>query len=426
MKKYYLLLLLLSPILVMAQGNYQPGFIVTLKGDTLKGLIDYRQWDKNPKNINFKNSKAAQVEVYNTDNAKEFILSQFACDYQKYTVGISYDGVGNSRLSANTDTATVTSTVFLRLLLKGKNLSLYSYTDVVKTRYFIAQDNLTPVELSHHNYMDENGKLITQNNYRSQLQDAVNRYSPDNKTLVSQAKLATYTNGDIRRVVNGINKVGIAAKTRALNTNASLFAGISLNENVTTIESNNGSNVSQNSTFIFPELHFGANIALDKLKNISFRIEALATYSVGTYDIKNNDGIYSSFGQTKIKDFTIGVNPQAIYTFDSNSPGKFYAGLGVSLNAVQSTYSSVSYNSYMGGPSTLGGTETDNTSFITVGGTLKAGYVINKKFDVYLGYDVRITEVENVVIIGYKTPTKVTGLSVYKLGINYSLGKSKR
>ncbi len=36
------------------QENYQPGYIVGLKGDTLHGFINYRNWERNPDKISFR------------------------------------------------------------------------------------------------------------------------------------------------------------------------------------------------------------------------------------------------------------------------------------------------------------------------------------------------------------------------------------
>ncbi|MDB5026006.1 MAG: hypothetical protein JWP78_3761 [Mucilaginibacter sp.] len=42
-----LLTVVLLPALSYAQSNYKPGYVITLKGDTLPGFIDYREWNSN-------------------------------------------------------------------------------------------------------------------------------------------------------------------------------------------------------------------------------------------------------------------------------------------------------------------------------------------------------------------------------------------
>ncbi|NJK97917.1 MAG: hypothetical protein HC905_26095 [Bacteroidales bacterium] len=43
--------------LAYSQENYIPGYVIE-NGDTLKGFIDYRNWEKNPNQIAFKTSMA--------------------------------------------------------------------------------------------------------------------------------------------------------------------------------------------------------------------------------------------------------------------------------------------------------------------------------------------------------------------------------
>jgi hypothetical protein len=39
---------LLLPVLASAQSNYKAGYVINLKGDTLKGFINYKEWNQNP------------------------------------------------------------------------------------------------------------------------------------------------------------------------------------------------------------------------------------------------------------------------------------------------------------------------------------------------------------------------------------------
>ena len=42
------------PLCSLAQSNYTAGYVVTVKGDTLHGYIDFREWYINPSFIDFK------------------------------------------------------------------------------------------------------------------------------------------------------------------------------------------------------------------------------------------------------------------------------------------------------------------------------------------------------------------------------------
>jgi hypothetical protein len=61
---------------VSAQSNFRDGFVIT-NGDTLHGLIDYRQWEKNPSAIKFKNDINSDVVKYGIDDISYFGIYGF-------------------------------------------------------------------------------------------------------------------------------------------------------------------------------------------------------------------------------------------------------------------------------------------------------------------------------------------------------------
>ncbi len=110
MKK--LILLLFLPVFAAAQSNYQPGYVVTAKGDTVKGFIDYQAWDNNPKEIFFKSSaNNREKQTYSVNNAKYFSIQGLAA-YQKFVVSISTDVTNTMHLGEGRDTSFKIDTVF--------------------------------------------------------------------------------------------------------------------------------------------------------------------------------------------------------------------------------------------------------------------------------------------------------------------------
>ena len=49
MKRIYMLIAVLLPLLSIAQSNYKPGYVVDIKGDALHGYLDQKEWGHNPK-----------------------------------------------------------------------------------------------------------------------------------------------------------------------------------------------------------------------------------------------------------------------------------------------------------------------------------------------------------------------------------------
>jgi len=132
-KRHSLLLLLLFPLFSLAQSNYQGGYAVTLKGDTLRGYINLKEWGHNPKDISFKpavNDKARQLGL---SEINYFEVTGYA-RYRQYRVAISSNAVDISAPGSAADTASETAYVFLKILQTGKNATLYAYRDAVKER----------------------------------------------------------------------------------------------------------------------------------------------------------------------------------------------------------------------------------------------------------------------------------------------------
>lgn len=57
-----------------AQKTFEPGYILPLQGDTVRGLIDFRNWAKNPDEISFKLSESAEATSYRPVDIKAFVV----------------------------------------------------------------------------------------------------------------------------------------------------------------------------------------------------------------------------------------------------------------------------------------------------------------------------------------------------------------
>src|ERR1700754_3018582 len=100
MTKLYnaLLAFILLPFFSIAQSNYKSGFVVNLKGDTLHGFIDYKEWDNNPGDITFKKDlKGDKSANYSTKDAAAFTITGLE-QYKRYILPISTDQIEISKL----------------------------------------------------------------------------------------------------------------------------------------------------------------------------------------------------------------------------------------------------------------------------------------------------------------------------------------
>src|SRR6185503_16599019 len=146
---------MLLPFFSFAQSNFKPGYVVDLKGDTLKGNIDYREWEKNPRQISFKNN-AGTIAIYTPQNSKAFAVNGLEY-YEQHAVKISLDKIDPTIAGGVVDTSYRIDTVFLKAITLGRYLSLYRYDDDIKPRFYaLSHGDAVATELSFHIYVDAN------------------------------------------------------------------------------------------------------------------------------------------------------------------------------------------------------------------------------------------------------------------------------
>src|ERR1700712_5017910 len=76
MKFLFPLIAILLPFTIFAQSNYRPGYVIQSNGDTLKGYINYREWDQSPKSIEFKNNTAdKQAKEFTSQTARKIQIN---------------------------------------------------------------------------------------------------------------------------------------------------------------------------------------------------------------------------------------------------------------------------------------------------------------------------------------------------------------
>jgi hypothetical protein len=56
----------------IAQNSFTPGYVVSSSGDTIKGDIDYRGWDKNPRSVRFTREGSTTAETLDPLSVKVF------------------------------------------------------------------------------------------------------------------------------------------------------------------------------------------------------------------------------------------------------------------------------------------------------------------------------------------------------------------
>ncbi|MDB5130260.1 MAG: hypothetical protein JWR02_9 [Mucilaginibacter sp.] len=380
---------ILFPLLSLAQGNYKPGFVITLKGDTLKGYIDLREWGSNPTSVNFKASLDKSDRKSFTVNDISYFEIFKVIAYKQFTTSISLDDVSIQHLTDYRDTSSKTDNVFLKVEQNGKNITLYSYTDDLKTRFYIYDSQTNKIsELIYRIYRVPNDRnnvsTVSQNAYKQQLLNIAQKFSTYSDSFKTSMEDANYDAHDLilicAKINNTVNKE--ANRNKKSLVRFTVGAGLSFNT-ITRIGTFPMYNTTPSHNSVTPRAAVGFNFyPVPEVGKSIIRIEL--SYSTASYQTTGNLYYYQpdvkstySFGQR-----TLSLSPQFQYSIYNSDPFKFYLGAGLSMNLSRYSGNSV-YN-----PVTTY-TETNysgvNQQWFSI--PVKAGIILNKNIDISLSYN---------------------------------------
>jgi len=334
----------LLPLFSIAQSNYRAGYVVTSKGDTVKGFIDYQAWDSNPTSISFKSALADREKKTFSMGDMSFFSVDGIATYKKFVCKISTDITDPRHVIEGRGTSFRIGSVFLKVLQKGKNLALYNYTDNLKTRFYIGEaPDYLPTELTYRIYIDRRATAIadntvTENIYQKQLFALANKYNAldEKMTALLEDAFLKYATEDLLKIVslvNGFSNTEFEEKYGE-RTKLSFYAGVLANASATASSSGSSytSGGGNSSSSLMPGAVFGMmaepNPGLGKM---DFRLDLSINPSRfnTVYALK-----VIPYGQARATYNQLGIyiNPHAVFNIYSSPAFKFYLGLGASVN----------------------------------------------------------------------------------------------
>ena len=411
MKPIYLAILFfcICPVIVFAQTNYKPGYVVNLKGDTLRGFVNYQQWDNNPRSIAFKYKVNDQTPIqYSISNAKAFAINGVEY-FEGYKVNVSMDVDDPEKVVGSIDTSSRTDTVFLRKISKGRYLSMYSFQDNIKSRYYVLEAGETqPVELKYHVYLSSN-EIKYLYRYRNQLQFFAQKNNRYNEKLADIISNAGYREPDllsIASLINGTDAVEFVSKSQF---GYRFLMGASLAENGLQYT---GDFVSDPSNTFTLQLSGGVDVLPNKeIQQLFFRLELTATI---VNDKINNVSVYNSTDPATINfnQFTAALVPQFVYNIYNKDRLKIFINGGISFNV--SAYSNTSVIDNESNGQTISFNNIMKYPGFWVSTPLKAGICLNKKMEFFVSYVPPVQLLDNA-------PNGAL-LTSYRAGVNILLG----
>lgn len=414
-KHVLLLVPLLYPLLLKAQSNFKPGYIITIKGETIKGFINEKEWDSNPETISFKASaSSSSVNNYTANDVRYFEITNSVA-YERYSGPVSNDETNIARLPTGKDTSVKQRTVFLKVQQKGDKVTLYSFTDDIKTRYFITDHAAgTTYELIYRMYYIPELGVATHsdNEYVPQLYNLAAKYNPSSDELKQEIEKASYKTPVLRKISRMINNMMADNTHYETQSSFDFFVGAGVSANKFKFGGELPfRNADESKTTFGPTFSAGINFYTNaKIGRAVFRIELM-------YWTASNETIadlyYAQPDKPKIKyhfdQRNLTAYPQFIYYLYNTNTMKFYGDIGVTVNFPK--YSQVI---------TSGGTSASNNNLLAfdknwLGFPIKAGVIINKAFEINASYAIPTS-----IHSGNETPGDYSiKQSGFKAGVNY-------
>lgn len=137
-----ILFLLFATFLAFAgysQENYVKGYVILKSGDTIHGFIDYRNWQRNPDKIAFKEKPSDNKTSYTPLNCKAFsVLDE---NYESAIVPTEISSRNTNHLDYEPELKMKTDTTFLQTLIKGKKSLYYYLNDLRNEHFYIKNDS---------------------------------------------------------------------------------------------------------------------------------------------------------------------------------------------------------------------------------------------------------------------------------------------
>jgi hypothetical protein len=337
--------------------------------------------------------------------------------YERYVLSISQDPVDINKLSLKPDTSYLTDTVFLHISTKGKYLTLYSYTDDIKSRFYLLEAGETqPQELIYHAFYNPDVSASIQyiTRYRNQLENVAQKFNVNTNTVNEELLKSNYTESKLIKAVQAINGSSSVQFTPPKLSEIRWFGGIGVSYSNLNFEGN-GISIAGNSGGFSPKITAGFDFIGNKnTQSILFRAEFSFTDNPYKFSGINNLSTPQSTSTLNFTQYNSSITPQIIFNFYNKQAVKLFIDAGISFNF--STYSKYQY------------TTTYNDSFAPLvqnnypefhqfwaSFPIKAGVAINGRIEISICY------IPSSSLTTYSTFSGA--VTSYQAGVNYLFGK---
>lgn len=210
-----------------SQPNFKTGYVIDNHKDTIRGFIDYRNWNITPEEIVFKSVSDSTVTIYTPGNVQGFNVEGER--YLSEIVTIDESPFRDNELSESAMPQNRTDSVFLQILIDGP-LSLYYLKDRnARVHFFIGKNGICET-LFRHSYFSYAGgakQIKTDEKYKGQLVV----YFQDCPSIQKKIYSVTYSKKDLINLFKEYyeytqNKILYQSGSEKIKSEFGFFAGL--------------------------------------------------------------------------------------------------------------------------------------------------------------------------------------------------------
>ena len=167
-KTLILIVFILAINSLRCQVSFEKGYFIKNDGSKIECFIKNQDWKYNPDRFHFKTSENSNDETISISDVKEFGIINKS-KYVRELVMVDQSSTDVEKLSPDRNPNFTEKLIFLKALVEGKS-SLYFYQENNDIRFFYSNINNSKIEqLIYKSYVDENKKILQNNQFRQQL-----------------------------------------------------------------------------------------------------------------------------------------------------------------------------------------------------------------------------------------------------------------
>jgi hypothetical protein len=366
---------------------YLPGYVVNNAGDTISGFLEIKEKTNNPSTVTFKKfEQSNDLITYKVKDLRGFSYRDRS-SYERSYVSMTMDEV-DLRLADDRRVEIKFDSVFLKLIQRGNRVTMYSYEDDVKKRFYIRQPRHDkPLELGFR-VVKDGPNYTYKRSYRETLVSIAESGGMVTKPFVAKINRTDYNESSLLAIISEINGIVVEKKKAGEIQGKGLRVGAGAY--LPSIIFSNENQYAENATgsvvpgvWLMAAYDFPKNGGVGKLIFRGELVVSSAKFEIKSYDdrfISNDVRIEHTFTKTNI-----GLGGSVIYNIVNKEDLKVFASLGLRANYALYDYTFDVYRTGDSGTSVMSSDAGKPRTFWS-SIPFKAGVLVKRRIEVGVVY----------------------------------------